>query len=330
VSNQPDSRLRRFLERAPQPVVAATARMFARSKPVGIEPGWYFDVAANDPEPLVRKRREVWEFYRDRGIDRPVTVPWYDDLRLRLLLGNDMSLCLYVGGSYEPNEFALLKAVLRPGMVFVDGGANDGYYTVFAAKQVGAAGRVVAIEPSDREFERLLANVNVNSLGNVEAVKAALGSSPGEATLSVADGEHAGQNAVGETISNASVQIVGRETIRVTTLDALVTELGLERVDYVKLDVEGSELDALAGGSGTIERFRPLLQVEIEGERLAPRNVRKSDVVDALAAQGYELYVFDAETAQLRPPRLPDEPEGNAIAAPAGWQPPVLAAAPTS
>jgi FkbM family methyltransferase len=324
VSEQSDSRLRRFLERAPGPVVAATARALARSKPVGIEPGWYFDVAADDPDKLVQKRRDVWEFYREREIEKSVTVPWYDGLRLRLQLGNDMSLCLYVGGSYEPNEFALLKAVLRPGMVFVDGGANDGYYSVFAAKQVGAAGRVVAVEPSGREYERLLANVRVNSLANVEAVRAALGGEAGEATLSVADAEHAGQNALGETISNASVQIVGRETIRVTTLDALVAELGLERVDVVKLDVEGSELDALAGGRGTLERFHPLLQIEIEGERLAPRNVRKSDVVDALAAQGYELYVFDAETAQLRPPRLPEEPEGNAIAAPAGWQPPVL------
>ena len=56
------------------------------------------------------------------------------------MLGNDNSLCLYVCGSFEPNEFAFLDKVLKPGMVFVDVGANDGYYTLFAAQRVGPCG----------------------------------------------------------------------------------------------------------------------------------------------------------------------------------------------
>jgi FkbM family methyltransferase len=318
------TRTRRFLERAPRPVTGIAARLLARSKPVGIEPGWFFDVAADDPSRLVQMRREVWEFYRERGIERPVTVPWYDGLRVRLRLGNDMSLCLYVGGSFEPNEFALLDSVLGPGMVVVDGGANDGYYAIFAARKVGAEGAVVAAEPSRREYERLVANVRLNSLSNVVAMPVALGSGPGEATLAIAEEEHSGQNTVGEHVSNAKVETVSHESVPVVTIDSLVADRGLERVDLVKLDVEGCELAVLEGARKTIERFHPLLQVEIEEERLAGQNVTKSQVTELLARHGYDLYVFDRETAQLRPPRPPDEPEGNVIAAPPGWRPPIL------
>jgi hypothetical protein len=81
-----------------------------------LEPGWYFDIAATDPSWLVQFRRELWTYYRERGIQRPVILRWYDGLRVRVFLGNDMSLCLYVGGSFEPNEFVLLDRILEPGM----------------------------------------------------------------------------------------------------------------------------------------------------------------------------------------------------------------------
>lgn len=318
------SRTRRFLERAPLPVVAATARLLARSKPVGVEPGWFFDVAADDPSRLVQMRRDVWAHYREQDIERPVNVPWYDGLKLRMRLGDDMSLCLYVGGSFEPNEFALIAAAIGPGMVFVDGGANDGYYTLFAARKVGEHGRVVAVEPSRREYDRLVANVSVNKLRNITALRIALGREPGKSTLAIAEEEHSGQNTVGDRIANVKVRAVRHEPVRVESLDSLVEAQGLRRVDFVKLDVEGSEFAVLEGAAGTIERYRPLLQIEVEEERLASQNVTKEDVTRMLGGYGYELWVFDSETAQLRSPRPPDEPEGNVIAAPAGWQPPAL------
>jgi FkbM family methyltransferase len=90
---------------------------------------------------------------------------------------------MFVGGSFEPNEFAWLDTILRPGMTFVDVGANDGLYALFAAQRVGPQGKVLAIEPSQREFMRLDRNLRLNRLTNVRAFRLAASSQYGEATL---------------------------------------------------------------------------------------------------------------------------------------------------
>jgi len=308
----------KFLRHAPESAVQAAAGSVARSRPLALEPGWHFDNSAVDPSPLVRFRRDLWQYYRERGIDRPVTLRWYDGLRVRTFLGNDMSLCLYVGGSFEPNEFVFLDTVLRTGMTFIDGGANDGIYSLFAAKRVGASGAVIAVEPSSREYQRLRENVRLNSLP-VETVQAALGSTSGKATLAIAEAGHEGQNTIGDAVSNPKVATREHESVVVTTIDELA---GDRRLDLLKLDVEGSEVDALLGGTETLRRDRPLILLEAEAERLASQARTKDDLRAVLAELEYELYVFDSETGLLRPASAPAEPEGNAVAAPAGWTPP--------
>lgn len=320
-----ESRLERtwlwFLRNAPERAVRVAASAVAKGRPLAREPGWYFDVAAQDPSALVRFRRDLWEYYRERDRDTAVTLRWYDGLRVRSFLGNDMSLCLYVGGSFEPNEFVFLDAALRPGMTFVDGGANDGIYSLFAARRVAPDGTVIALEPSAREHGRLLDNIALNE-ADVVAVRAALGAADGEATLAIAEAGHEGQNTIGERVSNPKVAAARHERVRVTTIDGLVSEHGLDRVDVVKLDVEGSEVEALLGATETLRRHRPLLLIEAEAERLASQGRTKDDLRRILGHEGYELFVFEKASGALRPAVAPDEPEGNAVAAPRGWTPP--------
>jgi FkbM family methyltransferase len=318
-------RLRRwYLRNASRRLVEVTASALARTGKLRPEPGWRFDAAAYDPRQLPQFRRDLWQYFRDHAIDRPVIYRWYDGLRVRLFLGNDLSLCLYAGGSFEPNEFAFLRAVLRPGMVFLDGGANDGLYSLYAARRVAPDGRVLAIEPSTREFQRLEANLILNRLSSVDALNVALGREVGEATLSIAEAGHEGQNTIGDRVSNPKVATKAHETMRLETIDVLVEQLGLSRLDFVKLDVEGSEIDALEGARSAIARFQPLMLLEAEDERLASQHRTKQDLFALMKEIEYELWVFDRDTAQLRPARPPDEPEGNTIAAPAGWVPPAV------
>lgn len=108
------------------------------------------------------------------------------------------------------------------------------------------------------------------------------------------------------------------------TIDQLVARSDLDRLDLVKLDIEGSEVDALDGATATIERFHPTIMLEAEEARLASQGRSKEDLARALDELGYELWVFDAASAQLRAANRPLEPEGNGIAAPRGWRPPVL------
>jgi FkbM family methyltransferase len=313
-----------YLANAPVGLIRATAKALARGKPLALEPGWRFDIGAEDTRQIAQWRRALWSYYRDHRLDEPVIFRWYDALRMRLFLGNDLSLCLYAGGSFEPNEFSFLRAVLEPGMVFFDGGANDGLYSLYAARRVTASGVVVAAEPSTREFDRLQANIALNSATNVRALKVALGAQPGSATLAIAEEGHEGQNTIGTEVSNPTVRTAHHETVALQTIDGIVDEQGLDRLDFVKLDVEGSEVEALNGATVAISRFQPIMLLEAEDERLASQNRTKADFTATVRGFDYEMWVFDADTAQLRKARATDEPEGNVVAAPRGWQPPAL------
>ena len=89
-------------------------------------PGWRVDRFKTSADPAVHVRHGLWCAANAQNCDRPVVVPWHEGTRLVLHLDNDLSYTLSAGACYEPNEFALLSRVLEPGMVFMDGGANEG------------------------------------------------------------------------------------------------------------------------------------------------------------------------------------------------------------
>src|SRR5262245_22052851 len=191
-------------------------------------PGWVFAQEYYDQRRwLACRRGALWESSRQKNLAVPLTVRWHGGTTVDLTLGNDNSLCLYVCGSFEPNEFAFLDRVLASGMVFVDVGANDGYYTLFAARRVGADGRVVSVEPSSRERVNLKRNIARNELENVTVVPAALASACGVADLHLAQGVHAGHNTLGK-FAHASVQADSLQRVDVRTLDKVANDLGLE------------------------------------------------------------------------------------------------------
>jgi FkbM family methyltransferase len=147
-------------------------------------------------------------------------LPWYGPTVFASRFDNDLSLAMFVGGTYEPNEFALLDRVLQPGMNIIDGGANEGAYTLFFASRVGPAGRVIAVEPSPRELERLRANITRNNLDNIVVAALALAERTGEVSLNIANAEHAGQNTLGEFMYGG-VFSVGRLAVPASTISWL-------------------------------------------------------------------------------------------------------------
>jgi FkbM family methyltransferase len=232
-----------------------------------------------------------------------------------------MSKLIFVDGSFEPNEFVFIANFLEPGMTFVDVGANDGAYTVFAAGRVGARGRVVAIEPSSREFQRLTANIELNQLRNVTAVQAAAGEASGTTSLAIAEFGHEGQNTVGTMVVNPKVGTARLEEVATRRLDDILVGAEFDRVDFVKIDVEGSEPRVLAGAQEVLARHRPVLQLELEPDWLARQKSSPEEVFRQLDVSGYETWIFDRETGKLRELRPDDEVNGNVIAGPKDWRP---------
>lgn len=143
---------------------------------------------------------------------------------------------LFTPQFFDPDEMALLKARVGDGFTFVDVGANIGAYSLFVAAHAGQNARILAIEPQPDVFERLTYNIRQNPFGTVKAVACAVADKPGELTMFL-DGKNRGES---------SVKVMAQSqdgTIRVpaTTLLALMRQEGFERIDAIKLDVEGAE-----------------------------------------------------------------------------------------
>jgi FkbM family methyltransferase len=161
---------------------------------------------------------------------------------------------------------------LSPGQVVIDLGANLGVFATRAARRVGPAGRVVAVEPHPDNFRRLQANGRRNGLTWLDCVQAAAGDADGEATLFVHE----------RGINHSLVRGAGASVpVRVRTVDGLVRELGLSRVDFLKIDIEGAVPAALRGASETLRRFHPRIALERD---CAEESVGLDEI---LSAHGY-------------------------------------------
>lgn len=162
---------------------------------------------------------------------------------------------LFYRGMYEDTNVRMCSRLLRPGMTFVDVGANYGLYTIVAAAAVGPNGRVVAFEPQADLAALVSENAKNNKLANVTVKAFALGIAPGNATLyqtsRTNDGAAALRVSVDERIFGKAVPVV------VDSLSHVLDEWGGSSVDGMKIDVEGAELSVLKGAVSLLAKKQP-------------------------------------------------------------------------
>jgi len=168
-------------------------------------------------------------------------------------------------GFYEPETLPLFYAFATRARVVVDVGASIGIFTLVAG-HANPSGSVIAVEPS-AAFDRLVVNVRANGLGNVTALRVAAGSDVGEAQLysgAVADPRLALSILASSSLRREYVDdLAASHPVRVVDLERLLREQGVQRVDLLKLDTEGTEVDVLEGMRATIERDRPTIVCEV-------------------------------------------------------------------
>lgn len=208
----------------------------------------------------------------DRGRSRIVA-----DLTTALGLG------LYRYGTWN-DDLELVSIALGAGDVFVDGGANVGLFTLVGARRVGLSGHVVAFEPSDAARRQLEVNVRLNAMRWVEVRPEALSDQDGVTPFSEFTGD-----AIGLSSFAPQAGLDGRSTsVKTVRLDALS---GLpEPVRLVKLDLEGAEHKALAGGLRLLETHRPILFVELEDQHLRRQGSSAAEVVTLLQDLSYGIF----------------------------------------
>jgi FkbM family methyltransferase len=230
-------------------------------------------------------------------------------------LGNGTLLCQVLGGlklfvigedvGFSPHmifdgywEFWLtlhFANVVRPGDTVLDIGANLGYYTLLAGDLVGPQGKVVAIEPNPEVFRRLAASIAVNGFNSrVSARNVALSGSgeSGTRAFFVPSGEPKNGRFVAETESVEHLAAAG--TVSDVTLGQIDPD-EFERVDFIKIDVEGAELAVLDHLRPVIQRFRPRIVCEIN----FARGYNWDDVTAAFGTKALSFLDFDGTVKKL-------------------------------
>jgi FkbM family methyltransferase len=250
-----------------------------------------------------------WTVHCLLGIPATITVGKAGArLRLppRLRRGGGSTGIYVLREDYEP-EFGFFQSQLSQGMVVVDGGANLGIYTVAASKLVGQSGKVLSFEPGLVPFQELQSNVDLNNADNVRTFRVALSDHNGSAHLYQSTAGLVAAHLAFPGDSNTGGDEYEDVTLR--TLDDVLDAEGIDKVDMLKLDVEGVEELVLRGARSLFARAKPLVICEMwvtdSGQRVGPWHF--------LSDYGYRFYSVDLN-GQLVPIDSPRH--GNNVALP--------------
>jgi FkbM family methyltransferase len=200
---------------------------------------------------------------------------------------NDVGVTPYLlqWGVYEKEETQLFKSIVQKGMTIVDVGANIGYYTLLAARLVGAEGKVYAFEPDPHNYALLCKSIAANGYKNVVAVQKAVSSQTGTTQLFL-DKHNLGGHSLAETNVNKNTAI----TVETASLDDFLKEQG-GKVDLVKMDIQGAEMQALMGMTSTIRQNEDLMVLtEFWPAGLRYAGSPPEAFLDRLKELGFELF----------------------------------------
>ena len=175
------------------------------------------------------------------------------------IMGDAVVRELLLSGEFEPLQSRLIGELLPPAGVFLDIGANIGYFSILASKIVGSQGTVYAFEPVPTTYECLLRNLVLNNATNVIAMNDACFSNSGEMKMSCRD--DSGKSCLSRGDSHDSDVTV---SVTVTTLDRFLETRKLKRVDLIKIDTEGADVEVIVGAKQLIRKFRPPILLEID------------------------------------------------------------------
>ena len=217
------------------------------------------------------------EFVRRNG-DMPLEVALEGYSIFVRARDRDIGSPILQGNAYEPNVAAVVREHLRAGATFVDVGANIGYFTALAAKLVGPSGKVVAVEPLDKNLQLIYATIWRNHFDWVEVVPYAASDASGLLPIATHIGTSNGQI---ETQSATDHRPAAFAPTR--RLDELLAHLSALHV--LKIDIEGHELIALRGFERGLAHHRPLLLTEFH-----PKCMRENSGIEP---QQYLAFLFD-------------------------------------
>jgi FkbM family methyltransferase len=213
----------------------------------------------------------------------------YLGVTFQLDLRDNLQRDLFYLGRYEKDLLDFLLSEVRVGDVFVDIGAHIGTFALPVARRLAESGRVIAFEPAADTAAVLELNARENGIDCLTVVRSALGSVTATGHLR----ESSSSNYLPQDLGVRSLHGTGRVVAEVPVIpfDEWVAECTPERIDIVKIDVEGSEFEVLEGMRGSLRKYRPrLLIVEVVERHLERSGASATLLEDILSGQGYRAH----------------------------------------
>jgi FkbM family methyltransferase len=208
---------------------------------------------------------------------------------------------LLAEGDWFEAEMEFWRNQLQPGMTVIDVGANVGVYTFSAAQKVGSTGKVVAIEPFSGCVRCLRETQRLNRFDWVTICAGAASDHHGTSYLSLQAASE-----LNEVVAEAGAE--GEfEQITCFPLDSLIKTAAINRVDWLKIDAEGHEMQVLAGSERILTEFAP----GIIYENIAGDKGSNTQVAEYLQAKGYRLFRYQPYLQNLIPIELIEQLQGN-------------------
>jgi FkbM family methyltransferase len=209
---------------------------------------------------------------------------------------------VWLSRGVETREEIFWRGLALEGLVIYDVGAFHGILTLFFATR-GA--RVIAYEPSDGNHARLIENINLNGLTNVQVRKFGVGAELGSGTLHFSP-EMAGG---GSLLLNKAATM--SQAVAITTLDHDIAAASLPAPDLIKIDIEGWELEALEGMRATLDAHHPALFLEMHGETMGEKKSKARAIVAFLRSAGYTDIVHVETGLRIAPGNETAAAEGH-------------------
>jgi FkbM family methyltransferase len=212
-----------------------------------------------------------------------------------------------INRKHDRTEYEVMSLLIRPGDLVFDVGANTGLHSVFASRLVGSSGKVYAFEPVPDTFWMLREVLALNRCENVVSLQKAICDRVGTVGMNLFESNYSVWNTLGNPvmITPGGQRIVPTVSIEVPsdTLDNFVSSEGIERIDFLKVDVEGFEKFVFVGAERILQERRiNYICFEISHGPLKGAGVVAREVFEVLASHGYLTWCFNVKTHTFQGP----------------------------
>lgn len=249
------------------------ARIFRKTGKIFFKISGYFEpeIKTNSGSSLMEKGTE-----RDLFLTKD---------QIKLWLGNSSIIdqTIIETGYWEPETTRLVKDLVKKDDVIIDIGANIGYYSIYFSRLTGSNGKVYAFEPTKGFNDILVRNLKENAITNVTPFLQGFSDRKQTLEIKIDDSSATIHQPINEYVRYT-------EKIDLTTVDSFVAENNIDKIDFIKIDIDGHEPFVLEGAISSIKRFKPIIIMEVSHLHYLKAGVTAWDFYNKLKEWGFRIY----------------------------------------